>query len=267
MLKKLSLFTIMITIIMSAYLFSAGRELLYQGKISNALGEPINQNAVSIVVKFYDAATGGSILAGFSESHLVNIENGLFTVLIGSNTTDGIPSSIFDSGGDVYLSISINLQEQLPRPKLAFVPYTINAYGSSIDCADYPGTVDAGTFCIDQDLTNVLYTTVYQPQLACSVRGMRLCYWMEYATACVLWQQGDINLYNMISNAPEFVQHTASRAGSNNRGFGHEDGGWDWAFTGISYYVGTCFDDLATIDIALMSSSELFPFRCCIEKK
>ena len=265
--KRLLIFSISILLTVSACLFGAGRELLYQGKVSDAIGDPINQNSVSVIVKFYDASTGGSSLEGFSETHLVNIENGLFEISIGSKTTNGIPSSIFDTGDDVYLSISINSQEQLPRPKLAFVPYTINSYGSSINCEDYPDTVDAGTFCIDRDLTNVLYGGAYQPQVACAAKGMRLCYWMEYATACVLWQNGDITLYNMISNASEYVQHTASRAGSNNRGFGHETGGWDWAFDGITWYIGTCFDDLATIDISTITASTTFPYRCCIEKK
>jgi hypothetical protein len=162
--------------------FSATRIINYQGKVTDSGGAPINQDGVNVTVQFFDAAAGGSPLGGFIETHLVNIENGIFNLAIGSKTTDGVSQAIFTTGSDVYLSVKINYQEQTPRPKIVHVPYSIGAFGSKIDCADYTGTVDAGNFCIDKNWSTERNETLFVGGVF--IRLYSLAGWKVVAIEC-----------------------------------------------------------------------------------
>jgi len=241
--------------------FSATRIINYQGKVTDTGGVALNQSGVNVTVQFFDALTGGSPIGGFIETHLVNIENGIFNLAIGSKTTDGVSQEIFTTGSDVYLSMTINYQEQTPRPKIVHVPYSIGAFGSKIDCADYVGTVDAGNFCIDRNYSTDTVAYTYLAQMSCQQRGMRLCSWEEYSYACILWQDGKLSLLNVLTTEAYKVQHTSERAGATNRGFGHES----------ELNPATCYDDSGAIDKHDRSDWQeawkySFHYRCCIKK-
>lgn len=249
--------TICILIFFAFAAHSDERLISYQGKVFDNTGTPINETSVSVTVKFYDAETGGNQLSSFAETHNINIIDGLFTLIIGSKTQTGVPSNIFNEGSSVYLSISIHNEEQLPRPKIVYVPYSLTSYGKEINCIDYPGTVDVGYYCIDQDWSLNTYVLPYDAQSACQARGMHLCRWAEYSYACVKYKNGLIQLFNIVQTAAGYQQHTSEFAYPAFRGFGHR-------YNTIAD--PSCYLDQAAIGGLYYSSSPSLHYRCCITK-
>jgi hypothetical protein len=91
----------------------------YQGRLANSGGTPITQNGVSMQFAIYDAPTGGNLVWG-SESHTVNVANGLFNVGLGSVTSGGIPTTVWN--GDRYLQITVGGETLSPRELIRSVP-------------------------------------------------------------------------------------------------------------------------------------------------
>jgi hypothetical protein len=253
----------LIPLVLFFYLFitsitlSAERLISYQGKVFDNAGSPVNETSVSVTVKFYNAESGGSLLGSFIETHNVNIVNGFFNITIGSKTQTGVPSTIFNTGSAVYLSISIHNEEQLPRPKIVYVPYTLTSYGKEINCIDYAGTVDAGYYCIDKNWSADMVVLPYDAQRNCKARGMRICTWFEYSYACVKYKNGLLQLYNIVHSAPGYQQHTSEYSYPSFRGFGHKRD---------TYANPSCFLNLAAIGGAYYKTSPALHYRCCIKK-
>jgi hypothetical protein len=105
------------------------RLIAYQGKLSG-----VDPNAtVNLTVKFYDAPTGGNVL--FSEQqNSVSLNNGVFSINIGSQTTDGVPDSALepnDPNAGVWLGMAVNGAPELtPRTRFVMVPYAAKAAGA-----------------------------------------------------------------------------------------------------------------------------------------
>jgi hypothetical protein len=94
----------------------------YQGRLFDSSGNPVNGN-VTLVFSLYDQASGGNRKWG-PETHTgVPASDGLFSVLLGSRTADGIPQSAL--GGDLWLEVSVNGETLSPREQLGAVPYAI----------------------------------------------------------------------------------------------------------------------------------------------
>ena len=99
----------------------------YQGKLSDADG-PVN-GMKSMTFEFYNADADGDLLplgSGFTENQDVTVSDGAFNVLIGSDTPGGVPEDIFDSA-DVYLSVTVEGEEQTPRRRVGSVPFAFKA--------------------------------------------------------------------------------------------------------------------------------------------
>jgi len=98
------------------------RTINYQGRLSNTDGTPAD-GTKAMEFAFFDVLTGGKPLEEFSEAQSVEVVNGVFNVLIGSQTSpDGVPISIFENYETVYLGVMIDRVELLPRKQIAWVP-------------------------------------------------------------------------------------------------------------------------------------------------
>lgn len=104
----------------------------YQGHLADKAGSPLT-GTVSITFSIYDSDTGGNNLWTETQT-LVDIKNGLFNVLLGSASVDGVPESLFD-GPDRWLGVAVQGDsEVVPRQQLVSVPYAYKAgSASSID--------------------------------------------------------------------------------------------------------------------------------------
>jgi hypothetical protein len=100
--------------------------LSYQGKLTDTLDVPVPNSSYPIVFLLYTAPSGGSPF--WSESQSVTTKNGLFSVLLGSDTPIG---SIPDAGA-VYLTMTVSGGAELtPRLRIASAAYSYLAARSA----------------------------------------------------------------------------------------------------------------------------------------
>src|SRR5262249_47332512 len=89
----------------AAALADVPRLISYQGRLTNASGQPL-AGPVNLVFKLYDAATGGSIL--FTETqNSVALTNGIFAIALGSQTSGGVPDAALGAS-QIWLGTSVN---------------------------------------------------------------------------------------------------------------------------------------------------------------
>src|SRR6185503_11414137 len=109
--------------------FSAGdlsaqtpRTFSYQGSLTDAAHQPVTGKH-QITIKLYDAPTEG--IALHTEQFDAQVENGIFTVLLGSQ--EALSSSVrFDR--PYWLGVRIDDgAEMLPRTQLVSAPYALHA--------------------------------------------------------------------------------------------------------------------------------------------
>lgn len=97
------------------------RALNYQGYLTTPTGAAVDNPALSITVKLYLAASGGT--AVFSETQTVAVNNGVFNMLIGAITPLGLA---FDR--PYHLGITVGSDaEMTPRQPLTAAPYAMRA--------------------------------------------------------------------------------------------------------------------------------------------
>ncbi|MBW7960152.1 site-specific integrase, partial [Patescibacteria group bacterium] len=115
----------------------AGRILSFQGRLTDALGNPIN-TATNITFKLYKDPTGGSALYTAGACSLTPDSTGVFNVLVGGSGYSPTPpqavcgveidSSIFSENPNIYMGITVaGDSEMTPRQQIANVGYAINA--------------------------------------------------------------------------------------------------------------------------------------------
>lgn len=98
------------------------RLISYQGLLTQPSGLPIADGNYGLVLRLYDAPTGGNLV--YEETQQVTVTKGLFNVLIGS--TDPLANVNFEQA--LWLETAIVGQQPfLPRTRLAVVPYAIRA--------------------------------------------------------------------------------------------------------------------------------------------
>ena len=95
----------------------------YQGVLSDpTTGDPVPDGDYEIRFALYDVASGGTAL--WTETQTVPVENGLFSVLLGSVN----PLSPGDFTGATYLGVKVGADaEMTPRLQIVSVPYAIHA--------------------------------------------------------------------------------------------------------------------------------------------
>ena len=94
----------------------------YQGYVADSSGNPVN-NSLNMAFRLYNVASGGTPL--WSETHgAMNVSDGLFSVLLGSNTP--ISQDVFANNSDLWLGITIGSDNEMsPREKIASAPYAM----------------------------------------------------------------------------------------------------------------------------------------------
>lgn len=97
----------------------------YQGNLASTNGNPVNSN-LQMIFRIYDQETGGSAL--WTEIHDgVAVEEGLFSVVLGSvdPANNPITSELFS--GESYLDINIAGEPLDPRQKIGSLPFALVA--------------------------------------------------------------------------------------------------------------------------------------------
>lgn len=94
----------------------------YQGHLADTAGNPLTQQGVAIEVAIYDAAIEGNLVwpSSGAETHIVDVNKGLFNLGVGSKTDGGIPITTWN--GDRYLEIAVEGETLSPRQLIRSVP-------------------------------------------------------------------------------------------------------------------------------------------------
>jgi hypothetical protein len=105
--------------------------LNYQGFITDTLGNPITNPAVSVTFGIWTSSGGGTQL--WFETQPISISKGIFSVLLGTITT--IPDSVFTKNTDRWLELTYAGITLSPRTRIVSVPYAYTTTNS--DTAAY----------------------------------------------------------------------------------------------------------------------------------
>jgi trimeric autotransporter adhesin len=97
----------------------------YSGVLTDVNSKPLS-GTVGVTFSLYQQSQGGSAL--WVETQNVNLDKtGHYTVMLGSTTAQGLPSSVFASGEARWLEVRAQGQAELPRTLLMSVPYALKA--------------------------------------------------------------------------------------------------------------------------------------------
>ena len=115
----------------------------YQGRLTDADGEPVDSATYGLMFSIYDAPIAGSELWKASETIWIEITDGLFSHLLGS--TSPIPDSLanYDS---LWLNVNVQGEDIQPRTPLVSVNFAFKAL-----VAEHSLTSDSATHSVSAD--------------------------------------------------------------------------------------------------------------------
>ena len=100
----------------------------YQGKLTDANGDPLSTAEYKLEFNIYDDATGGLIKWGPQTFGSVPVVRGYFNVILGPVDTGNRSITNGFSGPDGYLGIKVNDGTEIqPRQQILSAPYAISA--------------------------------------------------------------------------------------------------------------------------------------------
>jgi len=91
----------------------------YQGRLADSGGTPLD-GTYGMSFSLWDASSGGNLMWGPESHAAVPVAEGLFSVGLGSQTSGGIPTSVWN--GDRYLEIAVGGETLSPRELIRSVP-------------------------------------------------------------------------------------------------------------------------------------------------
>jgi hypothetical protein len=108
-------------------------QINYQARLMDSSGFPVADGNYSIIFSLYDASTAGNRLwtaagtLGAPTAITVNVQNGLFTVLLGDTGQNTLDTVNWNSD-QLYLGVTINADAEMsPRKRFASAPSAFNA--------------------------------------------------------------------------------------------------------------------------------------------
>ncbi len=147
-----------------AWAQSAPQLINYQGRLTNAAGQPLaDGTTVDLTFAFYGVESGGTPYLTVLQEDVV-VTGGIYNLLIGSGTiTPGTESSlaaVFQKHKEVWMGVKVDADaEMTPRARIASVPYALSVDMDSIysiafsnpdqDGDGYKSTLVGGNDCHD----------------------------------------------------------------------------------------------------------------------
>ncbi len=101
------------------------RLIKFSGTLLDAQDRPL-AGPVGVTFALYSQQTGGAAL--WMETQNVTPDaHGVYTVLLGANSANGVPAELFASGEARWLEVQVERQAEQPRVLLVSVPYALKA--------------------------------------------------------------------------------------------------------------------------------------------
>ena len=102
----------------------------YQGQLLNVgTGTPVSNQVLPMTFRLYNAQISDISTALWGEQLSVQVTDGIFTVLLGAQAANPIPTTLFE-GQNLYLGVAVGANqndEATPRQPLTTVPFAVNA--------------------------------------------------------------------------------------------------------------------------------------------
>jgi hypothetical protein len=127
----------------------------YQGRLADSGGAPLD-GSYGMNFSLWDAPSSGSLVWGPESHAAVPVSEGLFSVGLGSQTSGGIPTSVWN--GDRYLEITVGGETLSPRELIRSVPIA----GMALTVPD--GAIDADQIAdgaVTQEKTDSLVAALW----------------------------------------------------------------------------------------------------------
>lgn len=137
----------------------------YQGRLADNNGNPLS-GTFPMAFAIYNAPTGGNVLWGPEVHASVTINQGLFSVGLGSLTSGGIPTTVWD--GDRYLQITVNGDVLSPRELIRSVPIAGMAL-NALNAVDADSSAFAKTVVGTGSVTTTSPTYVPLPGMSLTI--------------------------------------------------------------------------------------------------
>ena len=102
---------LMIALITESAQAAGPKGFTIQGRITNTDGTPISDGDHSVQVKIYDVPTGGSPLWSSNEFTLTPVNDGRFTIALGTEVP--IPDSVFLDDSTRYVGVNVDFGGEL----------------------------------------------------------------------------------------------------------------------------------------------------------
>ncbi len=166
----------------------------YQGRLADPSGTPLD-GAYGMSFSLWDAATDGNLIWGPENHAAVPVANGLFSVGLGSQTSGGIPTSVWD--GDRYLEITVGGETLSPRELIRSVPIagmaltvpdgaigTDQIADGGVESDDL--SLDHGVACLEQ----TAYLDMPVGGGLVEVPGLRLDFALDHPAQVLVWSDG-----------------------------------------------------------------------------
>ena len=138
--------------------------MVYQGTLTNQQGFPAS-DPVDLTFRFFDAAMEGERLPvddTWEEVHpAVPVNNGRFSVLLGSRTEGGLPDALFDNRAQLWLEITVG-EETLPRTRMTSTAFAREAQ-SVVDGAIGTEALQGGAVTEGKIATNAVTSAHLAP--------------------------------------------------------------------------------------------------------
>ncbi len=117
-------FALSLLLMLSSTASAVPLELSTQGRLHDALGNPLTSTH-TVEFRIYDAPAGGVAL--WQEPQTLDFQDGYYGAVLGQSPSNALQDSDFD-GGKRYLGIAVDGAPELPeRIAIASVPYAIRA--------------------------------------------------------------------------------------------------------------------------------------------
>jgi hypothetical protein len=215
-LRLLALIPMLILFIIAQNAIAFDKKLNYQGRITDNNGVPVTDGAKDMILKIYDAVTGGTLL--WTETHnganQITTTDGLFSTTLGDITAINLDFNT----GSYWLDITVSGTTYTPRQAIAATAMSLNAdlldgqHGSYYQNASNinAGTLSTNYFSAYSDLTAETKIGTGAAQVAAGNHThTNMVTGTGTATRVAFWDSGS----TISSNANLYWDNTNSRLG------------------------------------------------------
>jgi hypothetical protein len=110
------------------------RQLGYQAVLTGPGGIPVANGNYTVIVKFWDDLTGGSVV--YQDTQTVAVTNGILNIAIPDTVAEGNSLDPADFSQPLWVELTINGETLSPRQKLLGTPYAYTLVGGAVIALD-----------------------------------------------------------------------------------------------------------------------------------